>query len=207
MLRLTFWTVIGLFSALYLFGGELSPEEQAELDARRAAREPVLAMLQNAFNDNSKRKGAYVPVLADLNDAPSTNVPDIQVASNAPLQPRTQTPALMQVSYSQEANTDLFQTPTHATTSATDPAKLAALVAADQADDQNDDDMILRVVTAKRVNVRSGPSTSNEVLGQVVQADIVRLLSSPYAEWVKISVEGAGVEGYMAARFLDELSD
>ncbi|WP_417242441.1 SH3 domain-containing protein [Celeribacter sp.] len=205
MLRLTFWTVIGLFSALYIFGGELSPQEQADVDARRADREPVMAMIQNAFTDNSRRQGAYVPVLAARTGAAPTptHTPDVKVASNAPMQPAPEAAIIVPASFEHEPRAPLIETPTHATTAATDPEKLAALVAVDQ----DSADMVLRVVTAKRVNVRSGPSTSDEVLGQVVQADIVRVLTPASAGWVKISVEGEGVEGYMAARFLDEISD
>ncbi|NIY79052.1 SH3 domain-containing protein [Celeribacter sp. HF31] len=67
-------------------------------------------------------------------------------------------------------------------------------------------DMILREVTASRVNVRSGPSTANPVMGQVVRTEIVRVISPEENGWVKISVEGDGVEGYMAARFLADVS-
>ena len=103
-------------------------------------------------------------------------------------------------------------------TTATDPEKLAELAALDgSAQDaasgiealaaETTDDMILRVVSANRVNVRAGPSTGYDVVGQVLKADIVRVVSNPYSEWVKILVEGDGVEGYMAARFLKEMAD
>jgi uncharacterized protein YgiM (DUF1202 family) len=66
---------------------------------------------------------------------------------------------------------------------------------------------ILRQVTAKRVNVRSGPSTDYAVLDQVVRGEITMVISDPNADWVKIRIEGDGVEGYLAARFLTELSE
>lgn len=66
---------------------------------------------------------------------------------------------------------------------------------------------ILRQVIAKRVNVRSGPSTDFDVLDQVVRGEITMVISDPNAEWVKIRIEGAGVEGYLAARFLTEINE
>lgn len=68
-------------------------------------------------------------------------------------------------------------------------------------------DMILRTVTGRRVNVRQGPSTSYDVVGQVIEAEIVRVVSDPQQDWVKILVEGDGVEGYMSTRFLAELPE
>lgn len=68
-------------------------------------------------------------------------------------------------------------------------------------------DMILRTVTGRRVNVRQGPSTSYDVVGQVIEAEIVRVVSDPQQDWVKILVEGDGVEGYMSTHFLAELPE
>jgi len=65
----------------------------------------------------------------------------------------------------------------------------------------------LRVVTASAVNVRSGPSTDYAVLGRVVEGDITEVVASPNPGWVKIRIEGEGVEGYMAARFLEEVAE
>ena len=59
-------------------------------------------------------------------------------------------------------------------------------------------------ISAKRVNVRAGPSTANSVIGSVEFADAVQILSDPTEDWVKIRVEGDGVEGFMASRFLTE---
>lgn len=59
-------------------------------------------------------------------------------------------------------------------------------------------------VNASRVNVRAGPSTTNSVIGSVDFADALQILSDPTEDWVKIRVEGDGVEGFMASRFLTE---
>ncbi|WP_439103687.1 SH3 domain-containing protein [Celeribacter marinus] len=202
MIRLTAWTLAGLFAVLYIFGGDLSDAEIAERDARHANRTPIMAMVQNAFDDHSKRKGDYVPTLAQIESGhQSLAAPDIKVASLHTSVSKPDRPSFSQVSYTQEPRANLITSASHVTTSASEPERLASLVA--PAGDVTN--MMLGVVTGKRVNVRSGPSTSNEVLGQVVQADIVRVIPSPHNGWVKISVEGEGVEGYMSARFIDAI--
>ncbi|MEM5468990.1 SH3 domain-containing protein [Celeribacter marinus] len=195
MIRLTAWTLVGLFTVLYTFGDDLSGAEIAERDARHANRTPIMAMVQNAFDDHSKRKGDYVPALAQI-ESGHQNLASLETSVSKPNRP-----TFSQVSYTQEPRADLIKAASHVTTSASEPERLAALVAP-EGDVTN---MMLGVVTGKRVNVRSGPSTSDEVLGQVIQADIVRVMPSPHNGWVKISVEGEGVEGYMSARFIDAI--
>ena len=62
----------------------------------------------------------------------------------------------------------------------------------------------VRYVAASRVNVREGPSTGNPVVGSVAYADAVEIVSEPTNGWVEIRIEGDGIHGYMAARFLQE---
>lgn len=57
-------------------------------------------------------------------------------------------------------------------------------------------------VSARRVNVRGGPSIDNSVVGSVAFAEAVQVLSDPTEPWVQIRIEGDGVEGFMASRFL-----
>jgi hypothetical protein len=192
MLRLSALTFGGLFILFLAFGGELSSDEQAELQALRAQRTSIVTLVSDAFIDTSKREPTYVATLAQI--APSKlNQKNIALTQNASFNP---------------ANSDMNASIVSTTTVA-DPAKLAALMARQthNAGLAASDDMVLRSVTANRVNVRSGPSTSNPVLGQVERADVVRVISDPNSAWVKIVIEGDGVEGYMSSRFLTPLSE
>jgi uncharacterized protein YgiM (DUF1202 family) len=63
---------------------------------------------------------------------------------------------------------------------------------------------IVWFVTGSRVNVRSGPSTDYAVLGKVVYGEAFELVSDPNAEWIKIRIEGDGVEGYIVKRLTTE---
>ncbi|SFK14824.1 SH3 domain-containing protein [Celeribacter neptunius] len=197
MLRLIALSMLGLWATLMVFGGDLSPEERAALDARRADRTSLVAALSDslgtAFGSDSHRQGAYVPTLAELKSP--TGVPQ----TSAP-----QTTPSAQIHLASATVPQSTSTNTVATTSVTHPDKLAAAMIPTQQPETKA--MILREVTASRVNVRSGPSTANPVMGQVVHQEIVRVLSPVENGWVKISVEGDGVEGYMAAKFLTEVS-
>lgn len=227
MLRLVFWTLVGFGATLYVFGNDLDADEQARVDQLRADRTPIIATLTQAFRTDSKRRGDYVAPLSEADYAAATGAdiaPTLTGEETLPTQGQAvlltnYTPpslleaqakaAAVRVAHADTAEgaglaTDANNTTTSATTLASDPARLAAIIDAENAAAQSEA-MILRVVTGKRVNVRSGPSTANEVLGQVVEADIVQVVSNPYSEWVKIVVEGGGVEGYMSARFLTEL--
>lgn len=63
-------------------------------------------------------------------------------------------------------------------------------------------DLPVWYVAANRVNVRSGPSTDDPVLDTVRRDEAVLVVSDGGAEWVEIRIEGDGVTGYVAARYL-----
>jgi len=60
-------------------------------------------------------------------------------------------------------------------------------------------------VTGSRVNVREGPSTDYLVLGKVTYGEAAQIVSDPDADWVKIRIEGDGVEGFIMKRFMTDV--
>ncbi|MCF6316264.1 MAG: SH3 domain-containing protein [Marinosulfonomonas sp.] len=64
---------------------------------------------------------------------------------------------------------------------------------------------IIWFVTGSRVNVRGGPSINYEVLGKVVYGEAAEIISDPDADWVKIRIEGDGVEGFIMKRFMTDV--
>ncbi|WP_175550315.1 SH3 domain-containing protein [Palleronia salina] len=60
----------------------------------------------------------------------------------------------------------------------------------------------LHVVTGNRVNVRSGPSTANQVVDQVVRDQRVEVLSETPDGWMRIFIPDSGIEAYIFGRFL-----
>lgn len=57
-------------------------------------------------------------------------------------------------------------------------------------------------VEASSVNVREAPSADSYVVGKLVAGEAVRVIGDPGAEWVEVAVEGDGLQGYVAGRFL-----
>ncbi len=57
-------------------------------------------------------------------------------------------------------------------------------------------------VTAQSLNVRSGPSTNDAVIGKLTQYEAVSLVQETADGWALIRIEGDGVEGWVARRFL-----
>lgn len=200
MLRLTLTTVLAMAGVWAFFGDDLSSEEQARVDALRAERITVATLWTEAFQ--AEKAKAPAPVrLASVDPATLVHQP-------APTQEASTTARL--ASYATDADTLAELRPDLVpTVVVSDPDKLAAFLAPEVTDKVAETvspvapSLDLRVVTGNRVNVRSGPSTSNGVLGQVVKADIVAVMSDEINGWVKISIQGEGVEGYMSARFLE----
>lgn len=57
-------------------------------------------------------------------------------------------------------------------------------------------------VEANSVNVRQGPSTDDSIVGKLSAGEAVTVIAQVDAEWFQIMIEGDGVEGFVAARFL-----
>ena len=57
-------------------------------------------------------------------------------------------------------------------------------------------------VTASSVNVRATPSTEAEILGKLELGEATLLVQQVDAEWARIVIQGDGVEGFVATRFL-----
>jgi hypothetical protein len=61
-------------------------------------------------------------------------------------------------------------------------------------------------VTADSVNVRAGPSTDAEVLGRLGTGEPALLVTAVDSDWARIVIQGDGVEGYVAMRYLSPTS-
>ncbi len=92
-------------------------------------------------------------------------------------------------------------------TTVTDAAVEAALAGVEptepEASDASVDLTTVGKVLGRRVNVRSGPSTGDGVIGQVVQDQEVEILGYADNGWAHILLNGE--EGYMSGDFIQEL--
>jgi uncharacterized protein YgiM (DUF1202 family) len=57
-------------------------------------------------------------------------------------------------------------------------------------------------VTATSVNVRAEPSTEAEVVGRLVSGEATLVVQSVDENWARIVIQGDGVEGFVAMRYL-----
>ena len=62
----------------------------------------------------------------------------------------------------------------------------------------------VRYVSGRSVNVRSGPSTRDDVVDRLVRGDAVTVVSVEDNGWARIRVEGDGIDGYMSLDYLAE---
>jgi uncharacterized protein YgiM (DUF1202 family) len=58
------------------------------------------------------------------------------------------------------------------------------------------------VVDATAVNVRMDPSASAPVVDQLARGEAVTVFGLVDSEWVQVRIEGDGISGYVASRFL-----
>lgn len=61
-----------------------------------------------------------------------------------------------------------------------------------------------RRVVANSINVRGGPSTGFEVVGRLARDEEVEVIEASDAGWMRIRIQGDGVEGWVAARLLSQ---
>ena len=61
-------------------------------------------------------------------------------------------------------------------------------------------------VKADSVNVRAEPSTEAEILGKLGNGEALLLVAAVDDEWAKIVIQGDGIEGYVATRFLSPVA-
>ncbi len=66
------------------------------------------------------------------------------------------------------------------------------------------DPLPLLYVNSAAINVRQGPSTDHAVIGRLTRNEAVLVVEPELAGWVRIRIEGDGVEGFVAARLMTE---
>jgi uncharacterized protein YgiM (DUF1202 family) len=82
----------------------------------------------------------------------------------------------------------------------------AAVLPEVQPDTMAEDQGQVWYVKADSVNVRAEPSTEAEILGKLGNGEALLLVASVDDEWAKIVIQGDGIEGYVATRFLSPVA-
>ena len=185
MLRLTFLLCIGMFAALYIAGedrGQLRPG-LAEAAARKvlpgseSGDATEVAAADIAPEPTSKRT-------QPVSEAPAAE-PDPYVEPDRELVTRVEEPVFSLSDIGNEA------------------IPVAPEAAADGAPEvAAGGEGTIWYVSANSVNVRSAPSTEAEVVGKLGSGEATLMIQAVNDEWARIVIQGDGVEGFVALRYL-----
>jgi hypothetical protein len=192
MLRLTFLLCSGLFLVMLLGGrdfGQLRPGlALAAADARAVpvtAAVPVVETVALAVAPAAVAGVEQEPMVVA-----ASVVPEAVVADVAPLQVPVLAPA--------DAENTVFTLSNFA-----DPAPEAVAQAApEQAATEQAATGEIWYVAGNSLNVRAGPSTDDPVVGKLSRGEAMLMVAREGDEWAQIRIEGDGIEGYVATRFL-----
>jgi len=187
MLRLTLILCIGLFAALMIAGedrGQLRPGL-----AEAAARKP-LAEVDVATAPDSVAPAPEEAPLTRVTAAPAVEAAPAPVVARAKPAPYVE-PERTLVTRVEEPVFSLASVGTEPVP-ASDPQPQLA----------DGGTGTIWYVVANSVNVRAEPSTAGEVLGKLGSGEAALLVQTVDAEWARIVIQGDGVEGYVALRYL-----
>ena len=187
-----------------------------------------LTMLIGGRDESQVRYGLQgrIPTLSQVvaqhMDAPK---PVVEVAADQPLpvqpkaeQPVTQDPAVVPASLSTLAASPAVETDTTTYTGYTQDAlgggmSLSMPMVQPTSETVTTDNTevepvggYIAYVSGSSVNVRSGPSAETEPVARLARGESVLVLPSDTPGWSMIRIEGDGVEGYIASRFLSQTS-
>ena len=194
MLRLTLLLCIGMFAALMIAGqdrGQMRPGL-----AKAAARQALEPTETVAANDSdtvvlasagAKEAGAAKPAGTD-----ATGVPVVARAEPEPY-----------VEPAREVVTALEE-PVFSLASVGNEAAPAATAAPEVVSGEGliGGEGTIWYVNASSVNVRAAPSTDAEVVGKLGSGEATLVVRAVDDDWARIVIQGDGVEGFVALRYL-----
>lgn len=197
MLRLSVLLGAAIYVTLLLAGTDSAPLRPGL--ARAVAEGGEIIVLERQFSDVAP-PAATEPAAPPVAATPAPPV-EVVTAAYAPAAPPPE-PATRKVT--PQPVFTLSTLPTIGGDVADPAPELAGTVADTPAPAAADDDAAPDVwyVAAKSVNVREGPSTDTSVVGKLANGEAVTVVEMAGPDWARILIEGDGLEGYIAARFL-----
>lgn len=192
MLRLTLILCIGLFAALMIAGedrGQMRPG-LAQAAASKAEEDSVVA---EATEPAPVTVIAAEPAAPTAKPAAAAPAADTAIASAAPAEVTPEP----YVEATREVVTKVEE-PVFSLASVGNEA----VPAAPQPERADGDAGTIWYVVANSVNVRAEPSTDSEVLGRLGSGEAALLVQAVDDDWARIVIQGDGVEGFVAMRYL-----
>lgn len=210
MFRLTLLLLAAMVFALFTLGedsGQLRPGlEQAAADGRL---EEVWA--EARAKEEAAAKPAAMPVIAEVAPKPApvvTAAPAKPIAE--PIQPDTVVEPVRETV--QVLEEPIFTLSAFGNESVPGEVAAGTETLADAVPEPLSDARLLELsaagdgsiwyVTADSVNVRATPSTDAEILGKLELGEATLMVQQVDADWARIVIQGDGVEGFVAIRFL-----
>jgi hypothetical protein len=208
MLRLTFLLCAGLFLALLIGGrdyGQMRPglvqaEAKAEAEAvtaEAAAVETVVLASDVApaspVVEPEVEVAAVEPEVAPVVSEPAVAAVEPEVV--APVLPAAEVAEVTPVPEPAAEDNGVFTLSNYADPVIETP--VAPEAAAEPAGEGE-----IWYVDGSSVNVRAGPSTDDEVVGKLSRGEATLVVWREGEDWARIRIEGDGIEGYVATRFL-----
>lgn len=205
MLRLTLLLCIGMFAALMIAGedrGQMRPGLAAAA-AKKAAPDPetqtMAATTATAVAEAAEPVAEPVveTVAAPLGAEPTaTDTTPVLAAAEPEPAPEPYVEPI------RELVTELEEPVFSLSSVGNEPIPGAPAENAASPEVPDGGDGTIWYVTASSVNVRAEPSTEAEVLGKLTQGEATLMVQAVDDEWARIVIQGDGVEGFVAMRYL-----
>ncbi len=193
MLRLTLILCIGLFAALMIAGedrGQLRPGL-----AEAAAKKPLAEV------DLAATADSVAPAVLDEPVTRVSAAPAVEAAP-APVVARTKPEPEPYVEPERTLVTRVEEPVFSLASVGTEPVPASDAQPDPQPELADGGTGTIWYVVANSVNVRAEPSTEGEVLGKLGQGEAALLVQAVDDEWARIVIQGDGVEGFVAMRYL-----
>ena len=201
MLRLTLLLCLGMYAALMTLGqdrGQLRPGlAQAAAEGRLdEVWAEARAMAERAAAPAPVRQAEPSPALAALAPAPApvAPAPEPVVAAIQPVvevQPGREVVAVVEEPVFSPASYGNEPVPGEDGAPLPEEAEVSAA-----------GEGTIWYVTARSVNVRAAPTTQSEVVGKLDSGEAALMVTAVDDDWARIVIQGDGLEGYVARRFL-----
>lgn len=199
MLRLTLLLCIGMFAALMIAGedrGQMRPglaaaaAKKAEPETQTGT-EATLASAPAEVAEPVVETVAAAPAVAE----PVAEAPVLAAAEPAPAPEPYVEPA-------RELVTELEEPVFSLSSVGNEPVISAPADSVVTPEVPDGGEGTIWYVNASSVNVRAEPSTEAEVLGKLAQGEATLVVQAVNDDWARIVIQGDGVEGFVALRYL-----
>lgn len=208
MLRLTLLLCIGMFAALMIAGEDRGQMRPGLASAAAQKVSPASNAVSGADSSLTATEVApAMPVAVPVAEAPTPIVaassPVEAVPMSAEATPEA-TPVQPYVEPERELVTEVEEPifSLAAVGNETVPGAEASVETAVAPEVPAGGEGTIWYVTASSVNVRAEPTTEAEVLGKLASGEATLVVQAVDSDWARIVIQGDGVEGFVAMRYL-----